>query len=591
VIVGFCGGEMVVRRLEDVALVVIGGLAGLAAALWCGGAFSALFCGHAVPTGRPLAGFLALHELGDPSQAWEAAVGPAVVYWPITALVLAIAGGLGIVLYRVFTSLEAGAPGGGSRSTGLASRSQVRHAAGVKTLLRRGRLLRAGLATPRPHQVGYRLGRGAGVDCWATVEDSLLVLGPPRSGKGLHLVIPAILDAPGAVVTTSTRPDSLAATIKMREQVGPVAVFDPQGLTVGMAWRTRWSPTRGCELPRTAIARAAALCAQPVAGVDNASFWTQQSLMATRCLLHAAALDHREPVELYNWSLSPLMAQDAADILRLSPNAAPGWGSALESILGADPRQRDSVWAMVGNVFAALADPSVLDAVSPVPGEEFDPDRFLADDGTVYLLGTAAGASATANLVAAFVEDIVESARRSAASSPGARLDPPLTVVLDEAANYPLAALPSLMSDGGGAGITPMVVLQSLAQARARWGEQDAAAIFDAAIVKIILGGSGSADDLRNLSALIGIRKEERVNQSWGRRGERTSSTVTHDVPILDPGRLRTLPFGQAVLLLRSAPPILLTLQPWTCRRDARLIRAQRTEVEDALRRGGVTAA
>ena len=40
-------------------------------------------------------------------------------------------------------------------------------------------------------------------DVWASVEDSMLLLGPPRSGKGLHLVIPMILDAPGAVVTTS----------------------------------------------------------------------------------------------------------------------------------------------------------------------------------------------------------------------------------------------------------------------------------------------------------------------------------------------------------------------------------------------------
>ena len=38
------------------------------------------------------------------------------------------------------------------------------------------------------------------------------MLGPPRSGKGLHLVINAILDAPGAVITTATRPDNIAVT-------------------------------------------------------------------------------------------------------------------------------------------------------------------------------------------------------------------------------------------------------------------------------------------------------------------------------------------------------------------------------------------
>jgi type IV secretion system protein VirD4 len=123
-------------------------------------------------------------------------------------------------------------------------------------------------------------------------------------------------------------------------------------------------------------------------------------------------------------------------------------------------------------------------------------------------------------------------------------------------------------------------VLQSLAQARARWGRHEAAAIWDAAIVKVILGGSGSAEDLRDLSALIGTRQEQRVHQSWGSGGHRSASTSTHEVPILDTGRLRTLPFGQAVLLLRSAPPIVLSLQPWTRRPDARLIEAARAKSE-----------
>ena len=69
---------------------------------------------------------------------------------------------------------------------------------------------------------------------WASVEDSILLLGPPRSGKGLHVVINAILDAPGAVITTATRPDNIAATITARSRRGPVAVFDPQRLADGL---------------------------------------------------------------------------------------------------------------------------------------------------------------------------------------------------------------------------------------------------------------------------------------------------------------------------------------------------------------------
>ena len=61
----------------------------------------------------------------------------------------------------------------------------------------------------------------------------------------------------------------------------------------------------------------------------------------------------------------PAAAKDAVDILVHDLGAAPAWDKALDAIVSADQRQRDSVWAMVANAFAALADPQVLDAVSP----------------------------------------------------------------------------------------------------------------------------------------------------------------------------------------------------------------------------------
>lgn len=53
-----------------------------------------------------------------------------------------------------------------------------------------------------------------------------------------------------------------------------------------------------------------------------------------------------------------------------------------------------------------------------------------------------------------------------------------------------------------------MPVLQSLAQARDKWSENQAGAIWDASIVKIILGGASNSKDLQDLSTLIGERDE-----------------------------------------------------------------------------------
>lgn len=67
--------------------------------------------------------------------------------------------------------------------------------------------------------------------------------------------------------------------------------------------------------------------------------------------------------------------------------------------------------------------------------------------------------------MAAFIEDLVETSRHLAAASPGARLDPPLLMALDEIGNLsPLPSLPAVMAEGGGTGITTMPVLQSLSQ-------------------------------------------------------------------------------------------------------------------------------
>ena len=577
------------RSATDTGLGVVAGLVGLAGVLWAAGLVSAWLSGHRLPRGDLAAGLAALAHLDDPSAGWRTSVGPPWLYWTSTVVLLGVAGlvvWVGWWLWHLDTQSRPDM----LRADGLASAGEIRRAAGARLVARRAATLRPSVRRARPADVGYRLGTARRVGCWASIEDSMLLLGPPRSGKGMNIVIPMILDAPGAVVTTSTRPDNLAVTAAARAQGGPIAVFDPQGLahTPTGLQTLRWSLVRGCDNPQTALIRADALVSDAGrSGVENASFWRQQALSATRCLLHAAALDHRPPADLYRWSHTAAGAKEAVAILAAHPDATGGWERALDAVIAADQRTRDSVWAMVANTFAPLADPAVLAAVTPHPGYEFDPTTFLASHGTLYLLGTATGASATATLVAALIEDIVDAARRLAAGSPGQRLDPPLALVLDEAANYPLPCLPALMSEGGGSGITTLAVLQSLSQARDRWGRDAAGAIWDSAIAKIVLGGSANADDLADISRLIGDRDVSQWSQTVAGGAEhRTMSSSTHRRPILEPADIRRLPIGHGLLLLRSAPPILMRLHPWTTRPDTRHLTHTRRQLSNKVNGG-----
>ncbi len=63
---------------------------------------------------------------------------------------------------------------------------------------------------------------------FAGPEGSMLILGPPRSGKTSSLVIPSVLDAPAAVVSTSTKPDVLAATVFRRSARGRCLRLRPE---------------------------------------------------------------------------------------------------------------------------------------------------------------------------------------------------------------------------------------------------------------------------------------------------------------------------------------------------------------------------
>jgi type IV secretory pathway TraG/TraD family ATPase VirD4 len=551
------------------------------------GGLACLVTGHDQPEGSWASGLIVLGRPADPGTAIGAEGLHPVVYWLVaSALVAGLAVG-GVWLWRVVRDHSRRAGADPRRIAGTATRDEIRMLASSKALLKRAGTLRPSVPKPQPTDVGYLLGASHGTGVWASVEDSILLIGPPRSGKGLHIVVNAILDAPGAVVTTSTRPDNLTATMKARGKAGPVAVFDPQQLAEGLPAGLRWSPVRGCEQPLTAMIRAAGLASATgigVGGVENGGFWEGKTRVALQSLLHAAALGGRDSAELFRWTLDPNAANDAITILRASPQAATGWAEALDATIHSDPRTRDSIWQGVSLSLSALADPRVLAAVSPGEGEKFDPARFLQDRGTVYLLATGAGAGAAAALDAAYLEDLVETARKLAAKSPGARLDPPLTLALDEIGNLaPLPSLPVLMAEGGGTGITTLPVLQSLAQAREKWGQNAAGAIWDASIVKIILGGASSPTDLRDISTLIGERDETTTSDTVNEQGFTSTQHSIRRVPVMPPETVRTLPFGTGVILLRATRPIIADLRAWPSRPDGKQLIEDRQAVEASL--------
>lgn len=468
---------------------------------------------------------------------------------------------------------------------GVARRAEVVRDFGTRAVVKRGRFTRPGLVKPQIEEVSWTVGRSRGVTVHVSTEESMVIQGAPRSGKGLYIIINAILDAPGAVVTTSTRADNLVVTMKARASGGrPVTVFDPQGMS-GLPTTLRWSPVRGCEDPDMATRRALVITADTEFTGENAA-WQKRAVIVLQCLLHAAALSGDGVRAFRRWSSTPVLAKEALEILG-RPEAALGWQADLMGIIDDDPRNTSNSWIGVSAAVAPLSSPKVLAALDPHgEAEQFDPKEFIRQRGTLYLIGTKSGAAAAGPYLSALIDDIDYAAREMAFVAPGGRLDPPLSLILDEIANLsPWPGLPVALSDGGGIGISTIVVLQSLSQARSGWSIDEAATIWDAAIIKVIFGGGSDERDLRALAGLIGERSTTVNTRSWSVQGRQDGEQI-RETPVIPLHEIRRLPAGTAIMLGRRTRPILLDLREWHKRKDAAQLGISKGETERELAAG-----
>lgn len=230
---------------------------------------------------------------------------------------------VGLVRWRV---LAARAPvtqardwaGTAKRKRGLASATEVWIATGWWYARRAAVVVRPSLAgrsvwrrwrTPM-REFAFRLCRVPGGPtgaqwAYATAEEVTIRIAPPRQGKTAELCN-HLVDAPGAVVATSTKVDIVEHTVAARRQGGrPVHIFNPERLGDGsLASTLRWNPVVGCEQPGQAIMRAGYLLSgspRVTTIGEHSGFWESQAVRVLSRYLHAAALSETTMLDLLSW--------------------------------------------------------------------------------------------------------------------------------------------------------------------------------------------------------------------------------------------------------------------------------------------------
>ncbi|WP_328943486.1 type IV secretory system conjugative DNA transfer family protein [Streptomyces sp. NBC_00250] len=296
--------------------------------------------------------------------------------------------------------------------------------------------------------------------------------GPPAARR--PAAVQAIQDAEGPVLVVTSDPTLWSTTKDARGKLGPVLVHDPGHLCDTPA-RLHWSPSERCEDPAVATERAIALLApvRPHSRLDAATADTAETLL--RCWLHAAAIDGRPFRQVHRWAQGA-GAHEPVRILRSHPKAASGHAGLLESALTAHPESRRLAQELTARALASLSSIHIREACTPNRTDSLALASFLPEGGTLYVVGepiedprTHPGAMP---LLTALAASVVEHGRRMAARSSDGRLDPPMTLVLDDvAAVAPLPQLPELLATGHTQGLPTLALMRSPEQARTRWPE------------------------------------------------------------------------------------------------------------------------
>jgi type IV secretion system protein VirD4 len=510
------------------------------------------------------------HHMGDPRLAWPAATraglpGPVLMYgWAAAVLVPLV--GVALVCWR------------GPRRRGHRGRGSdrgVRHPyPGRSAGARWGTRVDTRSIRSRRRGANGRLVLGRAHASWAgsrllatETRHSVLVIGPTQSGKTSGLAIPALLEWAGPVIATSVKDDLAATTLAWRSRSGSCQIFDPTR-TSGLEPLARWTPLGACDGWSDAQRVASWLVdATPArTGMADAAFWYAAAAKQLAPLLLAAKSAGMSMAEVVAWTNSGDF-DEALGFLELAGETEAAL--ALAACAGRDERIRSSVSTTLETVLAPFEDPVVAASTAAC---DVDLAAMLDTGGSLYLCGPSHEQNRVQGLFASMVSAAIAQAVRRV-NAGGRPLDPPLLLVLDEAANIaPVPDLDTLASTGAGLGIQLVTVCQDLSQLSARYGSERTRTIANNHRAKVLLSGVSDMSTLDMISGLAGEQavSEETVTHDL-RDGRRTSSRATVFRRLAPTDELRRIPPGEGVLVYGHLPPVRLRLRPWY--RDRRLRR------------------
>lgn len=433
--------------------------------------------------------------------------------------------------------------------------------------------------------IGYLIGRivASRKEAWVDWRSTILAVMNPGAGKTTCIAIPWILQAPGWAYGTANKPDLYVAVRRACEKRGRFWCFDPQNVAdVAPTWI--WNPLSyiygpGDECALDADSKAtiqANLFADAARVMDSKTdgFFEPEGIKLLACLLLAAAVDKRQITAVVHWINNPAQGAEPVNILRMN-----GWelsASALEFAYALNPDTKRGVFANAIKVVNFLFNRESLNWITRSGPDddriEFDPHRFVRSERDTMISLSEEGTGSLGPLVAALTVAVVEAARSYAKTCRGQRLDPTGVLILDEAANVArIHKLPDWFSHFASQGIFIVVILQSLAQGRAAWGQDGIKKMSGASTHKLYGRGIDEIETLEAISKLCDVY--DRRTYSTGNsnpagvlgkgHASRSRNVQYVSTPVLNVAEIAAMPERRMITQYGGGKPVLIEMIPY----------------------------
>ncbi len=409
----------------------------------------------------------------------------------------------------------------------------------------------------------------------ARPRESVVVFGPPGSGKTSAFAIPNVLEWDGPVVVCSVTSEILTTTVGVRSSWGRGAwVYDPAGAVDGVI-RIGWNPIPQCADFQKATRLAHHLVSlSDLNHVAQGDFWQSAASDLLGPLLHAAAIGHRSITDLMEWLSNPrptnpgspdghaaafatplalLEGQHGSEDAKIAAQTLRGAtvGTASDTMLSFCTTARVAL-----KVFSTRAG---VKSVRQQPGIDFD--RLLDSDDTLYIVGTEDVQNELRPIFVGLIDALIS--RVGERVQQRQRAAKPLLLLLDEAANSaPLTDLPKYAATLRSRDVQLVTIFQDYGQVVARWGKDHARTILNNHVTRVLLPGMADTELLEEFSKLIGEHQVVDPSTTHGPGGSSTTEGPRWErlAPI---DALRTLDNRTAVVVHANHPPARIRLRPY----------------------------